>query len=298
MSEANMKVRVVIKEANKDASNETVQGAEGSQTGLVADEYEYRWGRIILLLLIGLVLAFIVFKQFSGYPKTKLDSTKFPSEIPITVLSQEATNTEIQPQGVTDRNPSADNSVQSITETMTTDNLESALKPAAVQERQESVEGVSAAKLDVAVIEKRKSEQSRLDEGNKSNIAKPAKTKPAAVLGAEKTEIYSSYVKRFVISAAVKQREPVGSIKDIVVDANQIATVYVYSEVHGLKDQYLYYIWKNQQKEIARVEVGVWGDVWRSYSRKYLNQTLRGDFRVELRTGEGELLAETAFQLK
>lgn len=262
MSEANLKIRVVMKEPAL---------AESSP---VANEYEYRWERIVPLLLLLIVVGFLMFKGFSG--QVPLMPSAAEQDI---ILADNAVNLE---NGTPVVNQA----------TLVLAGIKNHQATAVIAaEKTEAVEKSVDENTDKAV-----SASVTIVTREKAALAPAAILQSQPVLGGEKTRIHSSYVKRFVVSAGVKQREPVGEISDIIVDANQIATVYVYSEVHGLKDRHLVYLWKHNQKELARVEVGVWGNLWRSYSRKYLNQKMRGDFIVELRTAEGELLAETAFQ--
>ncbi len=262
MSEANLKIRVVMKEPAL---------AESSP---VVNEYAYRWERIVPLLLLLIVVGFFVFRGFSGQ---------------VSVMPS-AAEQDIPPADKTvdfENDASVADQPTLLSASINNDQATAVI----AAEKTETVEKSINENTDKAV-----SESVTIVTSEKVALAPETIPQSKSVLGGEKTRIHSSTVKRFMISAGVKQREPVGDIGDIIVDANQIATVYVYSEVHGLKDRHLVYLWKHNQKELARVEVGVWGNLWRSYSRKYLNQKMRGDFIVELRTAEGELLAETAFQ--
>ncbi|MBV1880339.1 MAG: DUF2914 domain-containing protein [Pseudomonadales bacterium] len=111
-----------------------------------------------------------------------------------------------------------------------------------------------------------------------------------------KSEIFSNHIKRFVISKRVKNNEPIGSISDIGFDHNNIATIYAYSDALNFKDQTLYYKWTLNGKKIATVPIGVWSNRWRSYSSKFIQPHMQGNWLVELQNAEGETLAMSQFQ--
>ncbi|MBL4864901.1 MAG: DUF2914 domain-containing protein [Pseudomonadales bacterium] len=110
-----------------------------------------------------------------------------------------------------------------------------------------------------------------------------------------KSEIFSNHIKRFVISQQVKNKEPIGSIDDIKFDHNNIAKIYAYSDAVNLKDQTLYYRWTLNGKKIAVVKIGVWSNRWRSYSSKFIQPHMQGDWMVELQNAKGETLALNQF---
>lgn len=109
------------------------------------------------------------------------------------------------------------------------------------------------------------------------------------------TQVYSKNIKSFVLAERVKKKLPIGSIHDIRLDHNKIATVYAHSEADGLKDEILHYVWILNGKKIAKVRSGVWGDSWRSYSSKFINPQMKGDWKVELQNNKGEVLAASSF---
>lgn len=108
-------------------------------------------------------------------------------------------------------------------------------------------------------------------------------------------KLLSDNITRFVISQAVEGNEPIGTIDDIHFDRNNIATVYAYSDVNGLKDQTLYYKWSLDGKNIAMVRVKVGSNRWRSYSSKFIKPDMRGQWKVELQNQAGKNLAINQF---
>jgi hypothetical protein len=148
------------------------------------------------------------------------------------------------------------------------------------------------------------SEIALLDEDNKA-IAPQASTKKATeALILENTDtlftqfssdIFSDKVKRFIISSSVNKNEPTGTIHDIVFDNNNLATVYAFSDVSHLKDTTLYYIWTLDGENVAKIKVKVGSSRWRSYSRKFIQPNMHGEWKVELQNGEGVKLASSVF---
>jgi hypothetical protein len=110
-----------------------------------------------------------------------------------------------------------------------------------------------------------------------------------------KIEIYSPQINRFVIAKDVNNKEPIGTIEDIQFDENNIATVYAYSDAIGFADKFLYYEWRLNGKQIAMIEIGAWGDRWRSYTHKFIQPNKRGNWSVILKNGAGEKLAIAEF---
>ncbi|ABM02682.1 hypothetical protein Ping_0839 [Psychromonas ingrahamii 37] len=106
---------------------------------------------------------------------------------------------------------------------------------------------------------------------------------------------FSDNVIRFVISQAVEGNEPIGTIDKVHFDSNNIATVYAYSDVNGLKDQTLYYQWSLNGKNIAKIKVEVGANRWRSYSSKFIQPDMHGEWKVELQNHTGENLAINQF---
>ena len=124
---------------------------------------------------------------------------------------------------------------------------------------------------------------------------KQSRLQPSLPFTQYKSEILSDKIKRFVISRAVQSNEPVGTINDINFDANNIATVYAYSEVRELKDKNLYYVWSLDGKDIAKVKVDVGSNLWRSYSSKFIQPSMHGEWKIELQNEKGENLAVNQF---
>ena len=118
---------------------------------------------------------------------------------------------------------------------------------------------------------------------------------PTSLFTQSKTDVFSDHIKRFIISPSVKANEPFGTINDIIFDNNNIATVYAFSEVSNLKNTTLYYLWSLNGEDVAKVKVNIEGDRWRSYSSKFIQPTMHGEWKVELQNENAEILAINRF---
>lgn len=126
----------------------------------------------------------------------------------------------------------------------------------------------------------------------------PAATRATSdsLFQAPSTTTLSPKIARFVLAASVRDKEPVGAVEDVKPDQNNVARLYAFSEATGMKDQTLHYIWSLNGRKVADVKVPVWSNRWRSYSSKLITPTMKGDWKVELIDGSGQLLANSEFR--
>ena len=119
----------------------------------------------------------------------------------------------------------------------------------------------------------------------------------SGVLAGGATRILSDSVTRFVLTDEVRDLEPVGGVSDIRArPPGGPVAVFAFSDVRGLGGETLYYRWIRDEKVAANVKVRVGSNRWRSYSSKFINDNMRGPWRVELRNSAGDLLAHAEFE--
>ncbi len=118
---------------------------------------------------------------------------------------------------------------------------------------------------------------------------------PSALFTQVKTEIFSDNVSRFIISQNVIENEPVGTINDITFE-NNIATIYAFSQVDDSKNTTLYYQWSLNDEDVAKIQIGVIGNRWRSHSSKFVQSNMHGQWKVELQNENGDVLAISQFE--
>lgn len=254
-SSSDLKVRIVL---NKPANEKP------------SEEYQYLWGRIIAVLLGVVLLLLVLIYLLSNNPASE-DSQ-----------SRQAADTVLQ---VADDVVEAQNQIKEAEVLPVTAH-------AAVNENQASA-AATAKQVKVTAKTSTKPQavsKTELVPVGSAEVSHPDQENVPAFKHI-RTEIYSPAVTRFTLSKAIREKEPLGDAASIMLDANDIATVYAFSEVAGMKDEFIYYVWKINGKEIARVKVGVWNNAWRSYSRKFFNQSMHGDVAVELYHGKNQRLA-------
>ncbi|MCW8996739.1 MAG: DUF2914 domain-containing protein [Psychromonas sp.] len=127
------------------------------------------------------------------------------------------------------------------------------------------------------------------------NEAVQDKSRTAPLFTQAEVQIFSKHIKRFVIAKTVKGREPLGSINEISFKKDHLATVYAYSHAVGLKDETLYYKWRLNRKKLAQVKVSIGSNHWRSYSTKFIQPQMEGEWSVTLENAKGEILAINRF---
>jgi hypothetical protein len=129
--------------------------------------------------------------------------------------------------------------------------------------------------------------------------APPAATRSPrdGLLAPGATRILSDRVTRFLLTDEVRDLEPVGGLSDIRArPPGGPLAVFAFSDVRELGGETLHYRWIRDGKVAANVKVRVGSDRWRSYSSKFINEAMRGPWRVELRNSAGDLLAQAEFE--
>lgn len=77
----------------------------------------------------------------------------------------------------------------------------------------------------------------------------------------------------------------------------QVGALYCFSEVKDYEGTILH-VWLHAEREVARVELPVKGQRFRTWSKKRVPPSWVGPWRVEVRTGEGKILAEVRFTVE
>ena len=106
---------------------------------------------------------------------------------------------------------------------------------------------------------------------------------------------YSPAVKRFTLARAISNKEPIGTVESISMDANGVAIIYAFSEIGDMRDRILYYYWYHEGERVAKVPVHIGADRWRSNSSKYINIKMQGEWLVELHADDDQILASAKF---
>ena len=235
--------------------------------------YMYRWDRIIVaLLLITIAFSAVIASALSALNKQN-QVTQAP--MLLTPSHEKSTTASAITSTVTDTSVSTPNNTEMITTLPLANQI-----------------GVEAA---FSSIETAQKETKNAVKENKEHIIKQENIITEAIFKQYKSEIFSENIKRFVIAKKIANKEPLGAIDEINFDTNNIATVYAYSVSSGLKDQILYYRWTLNGKTLAKVSVAVGANRWRSYSSKFIQPQMHGEWQVLLENKQGEILASNQF---
>lgn len=103
-------------------------------------------------------------------------------------------------------------------------------------------------------------------------------------------------VDEMAICTSVEERQPVG------VDTAFIKTVrqlYCFVKVSGESDSTsISHVWFFDGKEMAKIELGVKGKTWRTWSSKRIVEDWVGNWKVEVTSSTGDVLMTKEFVVK
>lgn len=109
-------------------------------------------------------------------------------------------------------------------------------------------------------------------------------------------EIRSDHLIRAQLSTGLANKEPIDQIPNaLTMDSSGLIRIYLFTEVQGMKGQLHFHDWYRNDERVARVAIRPSIDPMRASSAKYIDQHMLGDWRVEVVTEEGDILATGAF---
>jgi hypothetical protein len=97
-----------------------------------------------------------------------------------------------------------------------------------------------------------------------------------------------------VVCAKVENRAPVGASDTF---AANVGSLTCFSEVHGGGGK-IAHVWFHGDKEVAKIELPVKSERWRTWSQKNIPAAWTGAWRVEVRAEDGTVLAKADFTIK
>lgn len=98
-----------------------------------------------------------------------------------------------------------------------------------------------------------------------------------------------------VITSQVSDRKPVDSLTSYSAD---IGKLYCFTHIVGAEsDSKVTHVWYRGDEEMARVDLAVRSDNWRTWSSKTLLPEWTGDWRVDVLDADGTVLRTIAFTL-
>jgi len=110
--------------------------------------------------------------------------------------------------------------------------------------------------------------------------------------------ILSNYVVRSQLTNSVTNKEPDGLISSpILVGKDGRRKLYFYTELKNMPGKIVYHNWIYNGKSMFKKQINVKGNRWRTFTYKYLDDTLLGDWKVKLTDNEDHVLHEIDFNV-
>lgn len=125
-----------------------------------------------------------------------------------------------------------------------------------------------------------------------AGVSEPSREEVASI------KLLSDHVIRAQLSTGLEQKEPIDEIPNVLtMDSDGLIRIYLFTEIQGMEGQLHFHDWYLEDERVARVEIRPSADPMRASSAKYIDRNMVGDWRVEVVTEEGELLAEGEFSV-
>lgn len=111
-------------------------------------------------------------------------------------------------------------------------------------------------------------------------------------------KLLSDHLLRAQLSTGLEEKEPIDEIPNVLaMDSDGLIRIYLFTEIQGMEGQLHFHDWYLEDERVARVEISPSVDLMRASSAKYIDRHMVGDWRVEVVTEEGELLAKGEFSV-
>jgi len=103
-------------------------------------------------------------------------------------------------------------------------------------------------------------------------------------------------VPEMVFCTGVEDRVPVGADTMFL---NTVEQVYCFTKITGVSETApISHVWYYNDNEMARIDLTVSGDPWRTWSSKRIIEEWGGDWRVDVVTESGEILKSMGFTIQ
>ena len=125
-----------------------------------------------------------------------------------------------------------------------------------------------------------------------AGVSEPSREEAASI------KLLSDHVIRAQLSTGLEEKEPIDEIPNVLtMDSDGLIRIYLFTEIQGMEGQLHFHDWYLEDERVARVEIRPSVDPMRASSAKYIDRHMVGDWRVEVVTEEGELLAKGEFSV-
>lgn len=103
----------------------------------------------------------------------------------------------------------------------------------------------------------------------------------------------SKHVVRAQFTWGIKNKEPAGRIRSpAIMQPGGSVELYFFSDIKGMKGQTLSHVWSLNGRVVLTKNFQINGDRWRIFSRKQLDPKLLGQWKVSIRSPEGQHFGE------
>ena len=110
------------------------------------------------------------------------------------------------------------------------------------------------------------------------------------------TEVFSKNIKRAKLTLSMADREPgEAAPESIQMNEGELTKVFFFTEIIGQAGKTVTHLWYQDGKLKAKVRIPIGSDTWRSYSSKYLDDTMTGEWKVKAVDKKGNELARREF---
>lgn len=124
---------------------------------------------------------------------------------------------------------------------------------------------------------------------------KGSKEKGSAEKGSAAKKDKPLKVKDAAVCTSVEDRKPVGAAEEFENDVEQL---YFFTRVVGAKDETtVTHVWSWKGEEMASVDLKVGSANWRTYSSKNIYPGWVGDWKVEAKDADGNVLETVEFKI-
>jgi hypothetical protein len=97
------------------------------------------------------------------------------------------------------------------------------------------------------------------------------------------------------ICTSVADRQPVGADMSF---AKDVGTLYCFTKLSGAQDTGITHAWYYKDKDTLKVKLNVKAKTWRTWSQKNISLTSTGEWRVDVLSSDGKVLATKNFTIK
>lgn len=251
-----------------------------------------RWDRIIgVMLLVMLVLALLVYFLIS--PST-VDVASHSDDTPLPITA-EASSAE-QP----DKEEAAGDAVSEVADTVVQSKAEALTEAETVTKTEASAPFVETEAPVAAQAEIQQPSESTSVEStvsiNKQAFKPVAETAEKTVLA--EVKVLNPAITQAILTDELANDEPGSALSDtLILPASGITKVMLFTDMKGLRGKTLYHDWYRNGERQARVKIPVSLKSQRSFSSKFINLQMTGDWQVKVVDGKDNTYVDATFHV-